>query len=151
MKINRSYQFAAVLILTAALLAACHSGPNSMTQYANDTDAKERLTLKTTNTVKTRLISTFHGVSMGSYSLASDDSVVAQGTFTRDGKSFEFKASDGTSLFTKLNSDGTFEYLNRTWKPSTDLRLREPDLKGLGLTRVLAPTVKAAAADDTSR
>jgi hypothetical protein len=110
--------------LTAAVLGACHGG-TTVLQFANTADAEEWLTLRLTitSTTKTRLVSMFHGISTGTYVVRNERGVVAQGTFNRDDKGFDFKASDGTSMYSKVNSDGTFEYLSRTWTPTVNLLL----------------------------
>ena len=105
---------AAILIVLTLSLSGCHGG-SAEVRYANRKNPKEVLTLKTSMTVKTQLIHTFHGMSNGTYSLKTESGTTS-GTFAENRGAYKFRSEDGKSETAKINDDGSFDYGQGTWE-----------------------------------
>jgi hypothetical protein len=101
------------------MLAGC-GGPGEV-RYVNRTNPNETLTLNRHRNVKTKLIATVHGVSIGSYTLKTANEKTL-GTFTRDSDGIKFKSQHGKAETVKFRSDGSFEYEQGTWEPTSVLK-----------------------------
>ena len=118
---------AGLLILTSVFLTGCHNGVTEK-QYVSSANDHDRLTLTSVVTNKSRLIATFHGVTMGSFTIENDEGVLASGTFREDENGLRFETDD-ERLSVKVNSDGSFDYAKRTWREATGLLKRNKELK----------------------
>lgn len=118
---------ATILILLAGFLLAGCGGPGEV-RYVNRSNSTETLTLNRDRTVKTKLISTFHGVSIGSYAMKAANETTSGG-FTRDSEGIKFRTEQGKAETVKFKADGSFEYANVTWEPAHVLK--EKSLKAI--------------------
>jgi hypothetical protein len=104
-----------ILILAAGLFLAGCGSPGEV-RYVSRTGSAETLTLNRARTVKTKLMSTFHGVTIGSFTLKRDGATTS-GTFVRDNDGIRFKSEDGRTQTVKPREDGSFDFAESTWAP----------------------------------
>ncbi len=105
---------AAMLILVAGLFLAGCGSPGEV-RYINRANSTEVLTLNRARTVKTKLISTFHGVSNGTYTLKTEKGTFT-GTYSSDSKGIKFRLEEGKSVTSKIKDDGSFDFADGTWQ-----------------------------------
>jgi len=118
---------ATILVLLAGFLLAGCGGPGEV-RYVNRSNSAETLTLNRDRNVKTKLISTFHGVSMGSYRLKTENGTIS-GKFTSDHDGIRFKSEDGKTETVKPRDDGSFDFAKGTWAPAHPVK--EKSLKAI--------------------
>jgi hypothetical protein len=114
-KAIRCLSLTALIVLAGLTVTGCFAGPGE-TQYVNRTNSTEVLTLNRSRTVKTKLISTFHGTSTGTYTLKTEKGTLS-GSFSSDRDGIKFRPQEGEPETVKIKSDGSFEYVHTTWQP----------------------------------
>ena len=107
---------ATLMVLAGLILAGCNGGSGEV-RYVNKSNPSESLTFNRAKNVKTKLIYTFHGVSNGTYTLKTAKGT-SSGSFSGDGERIKFRPETGQAETVKLNSDGSFDFDNVTWKPT---------------------------------